>query len=102
MKNNEIDGKVEDALDAFSHLEDITPTGDWNEAVMRRIASASGGEKTFYRKPKYVLVLAVIILINLGFYLNIYYDTKQKTDYRRLELKSISGDFLINPASLNN
>jgi hypothetical protein len=102
MKESEINSRIEETLGAFDALGEIKTSPEWNRLLMARLATPG---RTAFKEvvtSRFAVMLAIILLINIGVLLNIIIGPKHNTAYRNLELKSISQDFLINPISLNN
>jgi hypothetical protein len=99
MKEETLNGKVSAAFMEFESLEHIHPSEAWRQSLEIRMASSKTGTSPGITGMKYIFIVTIFILANLGFIIRILKHDAQKSAFRNSELQVISREFLINPTS---
>jgi hypothetical protein len=103
MKESELNNKVEQTLMEFETMGNIQPSADWNQSLMKRVASSKPySSSIFYSVNLAIVTILIIILINLGFILNTIINDSRQSLNRSNDLEVISKELLINLNSVNN
>ncbi|MCX6248560.1 MAG: hypothetical protein NTW10_12620 [Bacteroidetes bacterium] len=99
MNKEDLNGQVQQVLIEFESLGEIRPSSGWDQNLMNKLNTArhyTGAGSAF---PRYTLLVAFIILINVGLFLKFVIHDLRQPSFRSEQLKSISTEFLINPTS---
>ena len=102
MKEQELHNRVAQTLQEFESMENIQPSGEWNDSLMQKLAGAKQNSTTTFYLPKYAVVILFLVMANIGFVFKTVMDDSQQTPGRDKELQVISKELLINPGSINN
>ena len=102
MKESELKNRVLQKLNEFETLENIQPSEDWNQSLMKKIGSARSKPMTGISAAKFAVAALFILLVNIGFILNSVIRNSKLPGRHDSELQIISKEFLINPVSINN
>jgi hypothetical protein len=102
MKEPKLNTDVQHALEKFEMLENIQPSANWNQSLMDRIATKNSSSSLKSSTTKYVVLVLLIVLANVGFALTSMMHRSRQSSPRSKELQLISKELLINPTSLNN
>jgi hypothetical protein len=102
MKELELNNRVLQKLTEFDSLENIQPSENWNQSLMKKIASARSVPTTGPSAVRFAVVVLFILLLNIGFILNTMIRNSKQIRLHDSELQIISNEFLINPVSINN
>ncbi len=102
MKESELHSHITQTLNEFDTIEKIQPSPAWNASLFERLSSAKTESHYKVFVSKTTMMFVVIVLINLGFILNIFLSDSQHVSDRNKDLQLIAKEFLINPTSTNN
>lgn len=102
MNQQEINNDVLQKLTEFDSLENLVISSTWNDSLMKKIDHSQKHSFLRLNATKFTLILILIMLINIGLFLNSMLDHKQDISHRCNDLQLISKELLINPVSLNN
>jgi hypothetical protein len=102
MNESELNSKVFQKIKEFESIEDIFPSSEWNQELMRKLDSSSQFSSKTFPVAKYTFLIIFFILINVGFIITMMNKNTQSSNDRSQELQEISKEFLINPNSINN
>lgn len=101
MKEPSINSKVFQSLHEFETMENITTSKEWNDSLMVRLSYAKHHPASRFPSAKFVIVAVMVLLINIGFFVNSMINNSQQDSCRNNTLQLISKELLINPTSLN-
>jgi hypothetical protein len=102
MKESEFSFRILQKLNEFETMENIQPSEEWNQLLMKKLSTARSNSVRGMSAVKFAVAALLILLINIGFILNtVIRDSKQLLRHDS-ELQIISKEFLINPATINN
>jgi hypothetical protein len=102
MKKSELNNKSNHLLNEFETLDNIEFSPEWNAELMSKITSI---EKDLYSKlssTKYVMLLILFVLVNVGFTFNLINKKSKQDTGRYAQLQMVSKELLINLNSQNN
>ena len=102
MQEQELNNRVSQTLQEFESIENIQPSAEWNDSLMQRLSVAKQNSTTTFYLPKYAVVIAFVVMANIGFVFKTMMNDSQQTPSRDKELQVISKELLINPGSINN
>jgi hypothetical protein len=102
MKESVLKSKVLKMLNDFDTMEDIQPSANWNQSLMNRLSSLKPHSNSNFLPTRFVVVVLLFVLVNLGFILSSVIGDSNQALQRNSELLAISKELLINPISLNN
>ena len=102
MNESELDNNVSQMLKEYEALDNIIPSPDWNKSLMGRLASSQSYSPAKFPAAKFTFAILFLILINIGFILNMMISGSQLPSHRNTELQVVSQELLINPISTNN
>ena len=101
MKGSEISDKTMQTLREFDMLDTIQPTEGWSESVMKRLATTTKGKRHGASVPGVAWVLLVFILANMGLLFTALGVNSRHSGGRSSDLRTLSGEFLVNPTSIS-
>lgn len=99
MKESEINNSALQLLNEFETQENIQPSDDWNQSLMNKLATAKPHSNIKFSINKFVVITLLIVLINIGFFLNIIIHDPLQNVSRNKELQIVSKELLINQPS---
>ncbi len=93
MKPNELNEKVTAKLLEFETLASFNPSPDWDDQLNRKLQS-NLSRKTNYAN-KYQLILACVVVLNIGFFALSLIRVPEKTAARTARLELLSKELLL-------
>jgi hypothetical protein len=101
MKESELSSKVKQKLSEFDTIGSIQPSEAWNQSLMHRLAASRQSSNSDLASVRFLIVVLLLVLINIGFILNTVIRKSNQTSLRDDDLQTISEQLLINPPSAN-
>jgi len=102
MNQQELNSEILQKLTEFDSLGNIELSEEWNNSLLKKIDYSQKHSLLRLNATKFTFILVLIMLINIGFFINTMLSHKQKISHRSNDLQVISKELLINPVSLNN
>jgi hypothetical protein len=102
MENKELKKRVIQSLEAFEALEELQPSNQWNESLMKRLSSSKRRSTAKKTAGTVIVVITLLCLLNIGFGITILLTDTGQSEERKAGLEIISKELLINPSSVNN
>ena len=102
MEESVLNRKVLRILNEFEAIEDIQPSADWNQSLMKRLSSPESSTTPIFNTTRYAAVILLFVLVNLGFILNSILGGSFQTLHNDKELMVIATELFVNPISINN
>ncbi|CAN5533473.1 hypothetical protein BH11BAC2_BH11BAC2_16480 [soil metagenome] len=103
MQNQELNSKIDQRLQEFDAMEGIAPSADWNSSLMSRLEKSKPNSTRSFVKESYKLVILLLLVINIGFVVNVIQNSKSVDSIsRNTELQKVSSELLINAIISNN
>ncbi|MEI7484419.1 MAG: hypothetical protein WCK13_06875 [Ignavibacteriota bacterium] len=88
-------------LKEYDAIENLQASEEWNKSLMKRIESTNPRKNSELSSFK-LAVIALLIIINLGFVLRLLISDSSILLQRKTDLQVISKELLINFDSINN
>ena len=118
MKESDLNKIVSNKLHEYEALQEIQPSTDWEQSLMGRLDNELKVESRKLKVKfflfdfqlsnfqllsfKYAAVILFLILINIGFIINILPNNSVKTSSKENDFKAISKELLINENSIKD
>lgn len=118
MKESELNIKVSQKLQEFEAFTDMQPSTDWELSLMERLDNELkvDSRKSYVKFSlfdfqlsnfqlltfKYAAVMLFLILINIGFIINMLPHNSTKISNKESDFKAISKELLINENSIRD
>ena len=102
MNQQELNNEITQKLTEFDSLENIELSSNWNDSLLKKINQSQKHSLLRLNTTKFTFILVLIMLVNIGLFLNLMLGHKQNISQRCNDLQIISKELLINPVSLNN
>jgi hypothetical protein len=99
MNREDLTGQVQQVLTEYESLGEIRPSAGWDQDLMNKLDSSRPSPGSVSVFPRYAVLVAFILMINLGLFLKFVIHDIRQPSLRSEQLKSISTEFLINPIS---
>ena len=98
MENEELNNRIQESLQQFEGLENISPSNEWNESLRKKLTRT----KSKTTSSTLVISVALLCILNLGFAFTMLMKNNPVTNERDENLKLVSQELFINPITTNN
>jgi hypothetical protein len=102
MKSPVMKEDVSAILNDFDALREIDPSPDWDQSLMNRIALSRNTVSPNSHLSVFSALFFMMILINVGFFLELVSKPKKYDVIRREEINTLSRELFINTTANND